>query len=142
MLVVALFLLYHLLLCTNGLNYTDNGESKMKKAVVTVLSFGLLLPSTLSWLHVHIQNLSEPMTMILLGFGLLGLAEICRNSSRSLTHMKKIILSYKVKKRSSYDRRMLYYEIFSPERRSGGDRRLSGYKLFALTENIRLSCQE
>lgn len=55
--------------------------------------------------------------------------------------MKKKILLNKNKKRSLYDRRMLSYETYSPEKRSGHDRRFSGYKLFALTENIRLSRQ-
>ena len=41
--------------------------------------------------------------------------------------------------RSTYDRRMLLYVTYSPERRSGHDRRFSGYKLFALADNIRLS---
>ncbi len=55
--------------------------------------------------------------------------------------MKKKTLLNDDKRRSIYDRRMLSYETYSPERRSGYDRRFSGYKLFALTENIRLSCQ-
>ena len=50
----------------------------MKRIAVAVLSFGLLLPPTLSWVHVHIHNLSEPITMLLLGFGLLALAGIGR----------------------------------------------------------------
>jgi hypothetical protein len=45
------------------------------------------------------------------------------------------------KKRSTYDRRMLSYVTYSPERRSGHDRRFSGYKIFALTENVRVSCR-
>ena len=54
---------------------------------------------------------------------------------------KKILLLNKDKKRSMYDRRMLSYQTYSPERRSGHDRRFSGYKLFALTENVHLSRQ-
>jgi hypothetical protein len=54
---------------------------------------------------------------------------------------KKLLLLNKDKKRSKYDRRMLSYQTYSPERRSGHDRRFSGYKLFALTENVRLSRQ-
>ncbi len=50
----------------------------MKKVVVAVLSFGLLLSPALSWVHVHIHNLSEPTTMLILGFGLLALAGIGR----------------------------------------------------------------
>ncbi len=55
--------------------------------------------------------------------------------------MKKKIFLKNNHRRSIYDRRMLSYETYSPERRSGHDRRFSGYKLFALTENIRLSQQ-
>ena len=54
---------------------------------------------------------------------------------------KNIQLLNKDKRCSIYDRRMLSYVTYSPERRSGHDRRFSGYKLFALTENIRVSCQ-
>lgn len=55
--------------------------------------------------------------------------------------MKKKILLNINKRRSRYDRRMLSYLTYSPEKRSGHDRRLSGYKRFALTDNIRLSSQ-
>ena len=55
--------------------------------------------------------------------------------------MKKILFFDKDKRRSKYDRRMLFYLTYYPERRSGHDRRLIGCKLFALTENIRLSSQ-
>lgn len=65
----------------------------MKKVVVAVLSLGLLLPSTLNWVHVHIHNLSEPTTMLLFGFGLLGLAGVGRKQLKEFnTHEEEIII--------------------------------------------------
>lgn len=55
--------------------------------------------------------------------------------------MKKKISLKNNNRQSIYDRRMLSYVTYSPERRSGNDRRFSGYKLFALTESVRLSYQ-
>ncbi len=65
----------------------------MKKVVVAVLSLGLVLPPTLSWVYVHIHNLSEPTTMLLLGFGLLGLAGVGRKQLKEFnTHEEEIII--------------------------------------------------
>lgn len=67
----------------------------MKKVVVAALSFSLLLAPALSWVHVHIHNLSEPTTMLILGFGLLALAGIGRkqlqefNSNEEKTIIKQ-----------------------------------------------------
>jgi hypothetical protein len=67
----------------------------MKKVAVAVLSFGLLLLPALSWVHVHIHNLSGPTNMLILGFGLLALAGIGRkqlqefNSNEEKTIIKQ-----------------------------------------------------
>ncbi len=70
----------------------------MKKVIVAVLSFGLLLAPALSWVHVHIHNLSEPTTMIILGFGLLVLAGIGKKQLQEFnTNEEKNIIKQKQK---------------------------------------------
>ena len=65
----------------------------MKKVVVAVLSFGLLLLPALSWVHVHIHNLSEPTSMLIFGFGLLALAGIGKKQLQELnTDEEKTII--------------------------------------------------
>ncbi len=65
----------------------------MKKVVVAVLSFGLLLPPALGWVHVLIHNLSEQTTMLLLGFCLLALAGIGRKQLQEFnTHEEENII--------------------------------------------------
>ncbi len=56
--------------------------------------------------------------------------------------MKKKILLNSDKRRSIYDRRMLSYVTYSPERRSGGDRRFVGETPSPLADIIRIYCQE
>ena len=75
------------------MNYIDTGERKMKRVVVALLSLGLILAPALSWIHVHIHNLSEPTTMLLLGFGLLGLAGVGRKQLKEFnTHEEENII--------------------------------------------------
>ena len=68
----------------------------MKKVVVAVLSFGLLFSPAQSWVHVHIHNLSEPTTMLILGFGLLALAGIGRKQLQEFnTNEEKNVIKQK-----------------------------------------------
>jgi len=76
---------------------------------------------------VRHPTVSEPATMLLLGFGLIWLAGFGREiSSRPLPfdgNRVKAIAKDNGGRRFRFDRREFSYTVYSPERRSGKDRR-------------------